>query len=413
MMVYLILFYIFFPAVILFLTQKFSVMNKIGAVLIAYFFGLIIGNSGLIISEERKANISEEHLKEVIDKIKTEETLNSDELYKYTIYQIQDKFSSISVLLAIPLLLFSADVKRWFKVAGKTMLSGLLVTIAVLITVVSGYFIFMQDVENGNQVSALLTGIYTGGTPNGAAIKTALNINNDLFIITHTYDMLVCTIFILLALTVFQRFGLLFLPKYKTGTGNSEKENDELIAELENYDGILKRENFLHLLKAVGISLLIVIVGVIISMIVPKDFSTVVAILSITSLGIGLALIPKINKIPKTFHVGMYFILIFSLVVASMGDLTSIGNISADIFLYVVFVVFGITILTFIFSAIFKIDVDTTIVTMTSLIFSPPFVPVVAAKLKNKEIIISGLTVGIIGYAIGNYLGILMAYVLK
>jgi len=158
---------------------------------------------------------------------------------------------------------------------------------------------------------------------------------------------------------------------------------------------------------------LIVIVGVIISMIVPKDFSTVVAILSITSLGIGLALIPKINKIPKTFHVGMYFILIFSLVVASMGDLTSIGNISADIFLYVVFVVFGITILTFIFSAIFKIDVDTTIVTMTSLIFSPPFVPVVAAKLKNKEIIISGLTVGIIGYAIGNYLGILMAYVLK
>ena len=50
---------------------------------------------------------------------------------------------------------------------------------------------------------------------------------------------------------------------------------------------------------------------------------------------------------------------------------------------------------------------------MTSLIFSPPFVPVVAAKLKNKEIIISGLTVGIIGYAVGNYLGILIAYALK
>ena len=96
-----------------------------------------------------------------------------------------------------------------------------------------------------------------------------------------------------------------------------------------------------------------------------------------------------------------------------MGDLTTISNISPDIFLYVVYVVFGITILNFIFSAIFRIDVDTTIITMTSLIFSPPFVPVVAAKLKNKEIIISGLTVGIIGYAVGNYLEILIAYALK
>ncbi|MCD6557195.1 MAG: DUF819 family protein, partial [Bacteroidales bacterium] len=90
-----------------------------------------------------------------------------------------------------------------------------------------------------------------------------------------------------------------------------------------------------------------------------------------------------------------------------------ITNISTEIFLYVLYVVFGITILNFIFSAIFRIDVDTAIITMTSLIFSPPFVPVVAAKLKNKEIILSGLTVGIIGYAVGNYLGIVIAYALK
>ena len=37
---------------------------------------------------------------------------------------------------------------------------------------------------------------------------------------------------------------------------------------------------------------------------------------------------------------------------------------------------------------------------------SPPFVPVIAAALKNKEIVVSGLIIGIIGYAIGNYLGV-------
>jgi uncharacterized membrane protein len=63
-------------------------------------------------------------------------------------------------------------------------------------------------------------------------------------------------------------------------------------------------------------------------------------------------------------------------------------------------------------SRILKIDADTTIITSTAMIFSPPFVPVVAGALKNKEIIISGITVGLIGYALGNYLGITISLVL-
>jgi uncharacterized membrane protein len=42
-----------------------------------------------------------------------------------------------------------------------------------------------------------------------------------------------------------------------------------------------------------------------------------------------------------------------------------------------------------------------------------PFVPAVAGALKNKQVIISGLTVGVLGFAIGNYLGILLAWWLE
>ncbi len=379
-MVVIILFYLFFPAVILYLTHKFTVLNKIGSVLIAYFFGLVIGNSGLM-----PDNVSE----------------------------IQKNFSEISVLLALPLLLFSANIKAWLNVAGKTMLSGLLVVIAVVITVVSGYFFFVKDIPEGWKIAGLLTGVYTGGTPNMAAIKTALEVKPAVFIITHTYDMLVCTVFLIMAMSIFQKIGLMFLPAFKTNANiNAEKEVKKA-EEMESYTDILNKENRLPLLKSFGLSLLILGIGGGLSMLVPKDYSAVVAILTITTLGIALSLIPAINKIPKTFHLGMYFILIFSLVVATMGDLTTITNISEEIFFYVLYVVFGITVLNFIFSAIFRIDADTAIITMTSLIFSPPFVPVVASKLNNKEIIISGLTVGIIGYALGNYLGVIIAYALK
>jgi uncharacterized membrane protein len=62
---------------------------------------------------------------------------------------------------------------------------------------------------------------------------------------------------------------------------------------------------------------------------------------------------------------------------------------------------------------LFKVDSDTMIVTSTALICSPPFVPVIAGAIRNRQVIISGLTVGILGYAIGNYLGYLVAQFLR
>jgi uncharacterized membrane protein len=64
-------------------------------------------------------------------------------------------------------------------------------------------------------------------------------------------------------------------------------------------------------------------------------------------------------------------------------------------------------------SRLFKVDADTTIIAITALTYSPPFVPAVAGALKNKEIIISGLTIGILGYAFGTYMGIFIATILK
>jgi len=124
-------------------------------------------------------------------------------------------------------------------------------------------------------------------------------------------------------------------------------------------------------------------------------------------------LFPAINKIKKTFQLGMYLILIFCVVVASMINLDNLLATSWAMVVYIVVGIFGTLLLHILLSAIFKIDTDTVIITSTALICSPPFVPVVAAGIKNKEIIISGLTVGIIGYAIGNYLGIATAFLLK
>ena len=52
-----------------------------------------------------------------------------------------------------------------------------------------------------------------------------------------------------------------------------------------------------------------------------------VTVLLITTMGILASFDPMVNRIQKTFQLGMYLVLIFSLTVASMADLSTMFGI--------------------------------------------------------------------------------------
>jgi uncharacterized membrane protein len=104
--------------------------------------------------------------------------------------------------------------------------------------------------------------------------------------------------------------------------------------------------------------------------------------------------------------------------VASKADLIALFDVEniqlmVHLLLYIALVIVGSLILHALLSWIFRINVDDYIITSTALSNSPPFVPVVAAAIRNKEVVIPGMIIGVIGYAIGNYLGVAIAYLLK
>ncbi|WP_346855036.1 DUF819 family protein [uncultured Draconibacterium sp.] len=376
----LIILFIITPLIVIYLEGRFSILKKIGAVLICYGVGLIIGNMDIL--------------------------PEGAETY-------QNLLTEITIPLSLPLILFSVDVKAWIKMARSAFMAFLTGLVSVLIVIIAGYFIFYGSIENIWQVSGMLVGVYTGGTPNMAAMKTALDVSQELYIMTHTYDMTLGAIYLVFILSVGQKVFLWFLPAYKPLKIQNSTDQINTEEEFESYDGMLKKQTLLPLLVALGLSVAILGVSYAISLLVPKEYSTAVIILLITSFGIGLSFVPKIKAIKKTFQLGMYLILIFSLTVASMADISKLSDISFSLFYYVALAVYGSHIIHIILARIFKIDADTVIISTSALICSPPFVPVVAGALKNKEIILTGLVVGIAGYAIGNYLGVLIAYLLK
>lgn len=393
-------------------------MQKVGAIMIAYVIGLIMGNTGLL-PEASQAMIELTTNKEI--------TLNKDLVYElfaagsltatdvryFEIYKLQDLLTTISIAFALPLLLFSLNVRGWFRVAGKTFLSLLLGLISVIIPIFIGFFIFKDSVAESWKVAGMMTGVYSGGTPNLAAIQKALDVNNLTYILTHTYDLVVGAVFLVFVMSIGQKVLLKFLPAYKpSGVVHKGSTYDLASVKAKSFMDIMRKKYFLPNLIAIGLAMIIIVISAGLAELFPKEHQMLVVILGITTFSIVASLFKKINRIEKTFDYGMYFILVFSLVVASMADLRNLSMSHIDIFYWVILVYVGSLVIHVALAAIFKIDADNVIIVSTALTCSPPFVPVVAGALKNKEIIISGLTVGIIGYAIGNYLGVIIAQIL-
>jgi len=291
----------------------------------------------------------------------------------------------------------------------------ILALVSVVAIVSSGYFIFKNMVPEAWKVAGMLVGVYTGGTPNLVSLKVALGVDPNLFVMTSTYDMIVGAITIIFFITAGPKIFRAILPPFRHN-GDSEI-TDSMINEAESFEdfsGMFQKERIGPLLKALGLALLIFVVSYCISLLLPKISQMVVVILSITTLAVISSLISWINRIEKTFQLGMYFILVFSLAVASMADLGVIFSIGfLGLFGYISYAYFGTLILHIILSKIFRINADDFLITTTAFVFSPPFVPVVAGALKNKDVIITGITVGIIGYIIGNYLGVGLGFFLK
>lgn len=415
----LVLFYFLTPALLIYLAHISKAINKIGAVVMAYAVGLIIGNIGIFpkASVAYHALLAGNTAIPHADLIRyfAEGKITESDLRLNHIGSVQDIIMSIAIPVALPLLLFSLDIRRWIKFAKEALLSLILGVASLLIVIIAGFFLFKDHIAESWKIAGMLSGVYTGGTPNMAAISSALEVSPNTFVLTNTYDMVLGSVCLLFMLTGAQKTFNLILPHFNDS--HEKFRLKKVISEnegVDNYLGMMTKRGINQLLKALALSLLILAVSFGISLLFPKSSQTVIIILAITTLGLALGTIKAVSSIEKTFQLGMYFIIVFCLVVSSMADLRSMFQIDfLHLFLFVAFAVFGSMIVHVFLSWIFKVDSDTTIVTITALTFSPPFVPVVAAALKNKDVIITGITAGILGYAFGNYLGVGLAYFLK
>jgi len=193
---------------------------------------------------------------------------------------------------------------------------------------------------------------------------------------------------------------------------NTDKEQDTTLRDLENYDGMFTKKVFPKTMLGFLLSLGFLIVGAGLSLLITGKLNELVVILTITTLAIIASFNTKIRNLPRTFELGMFFILIFSVIVASMFDISTFNSSAISIFLFVLCITLSAITIHCILCRIFKVPGDLFSVGFVALLCSPPFIPPVVSAMGNRKVLISGITIGLAGYAVGNYLGVGLAYLL-
>jgi len=418
----LVIFYLFFPVAIIWLCKKWTLLQKIGTIGVAYLFGLFIGSSGIFpegsssykLALAGRTSIPSKEISMLIENGK----VDSEDEYVNQIATVQEMVPSIAVIIAFPLLLFSLNIRSWLRVAGRGFFSIILGLIAGLVVVVAGFFIWKDSFPESWKLAGMFEGMYTGGTPNFIAIQVALRVDPNLFIIATTYDIVVGAVLVLFFISIAPPIFRFILPFKAKAEKVINVDISKEASNPEDFSGMAAKGKILPLIKALGLSIVIVAIsggiGFASKYIIPGLNFNAVVILSVTVLGIIASMIKKINGIEKSFQLGMYLILVFALTVSSMADLERMVKIEMlDLILFISWCYFGSLILHLILARIFRIDADNFLITSTALIFSPPFVPLVAKSLRNKEVIVTGITGGIIGLMLGNLIGIPLAYFLQ
>ena len=381
----LLIFYFTAPAGILFICRKTKVFNKIGPVLTLYLLGVLVANIGIFPTE----------------------AVAHDKLMKF-----QNSISEVLVPLALPMMLFGCNFKRFSL--GKSMGAFALGVLSVVAFVLVGYFVFQNQLGNeGAIMGATLTGQYLGGAANLAAIKQMLGLSTENFVVLSTCNLIVSFFYLMFLMGGGVKLARIIVG----GRGNKEQNvNLEEYTEENPYRDFGKKKSLIQLGKILLASVIVMGISVYIGTLCGggDGISMIALILSITTLSLLLTNWKEVSSWDKSYDAGMYLIYVFCLVMATMADLSTINwSQSFYILIFQAVIIFGSLALIVLLAKLFRIDADTAVITSNTLINSPICVPMIAATMKNKDVIVTGITNGLAGYAVGNYIGYLMFNLLE
>lgn len=320
-----------------------------------------------------------------------------------------------SMLLGLPLLLLAIRIKESLRFARKMLFSFALCCLAgVLCTTAVGWYLSGQ-LTDAWKIAGMLTGLYTGGTPNVNAIGLALDAPPSYLVLIQAADVLLGGAYLLGLISFLPALFSRFFPASPVEVGPPiplPKPSSVQVSTTTSIqaDQMLWWPILRYILLATGITgsslgLCYLLTG-------GLQNATLI-ILLISTLGLLASSLKVLKQWGNSYPIGEYFILIFCVALGLLADFRQLASEGMDLLYFSALALASTTLLHLLLCYWFKVDRDTVILSSVAAFYGPVFVVQVATAIQNKALMAAGLAVSLLGFGIGNYLGIGVAYVVQ
>ncbi len=304
------------------------------------------------------------------------------------------------VPIAIPLLLFQADLKRIVQESGPTLLAFVIGSAAV----VAGTFIGVSLLDLGPdeaELAGIFTGTYIGGSLNFAAVAQVSGMQDgSMLAAAVAADNVLTNLHFLLIILLpgFAWMARIYPTNHMEGAELSATEYRVSVHRIADLDiaGLLAALALAFVLAALGKSL--------------AEFATVpqFAILVTTALTLMVATFAprQIGKLSGHTEAGNVLMFIFLASIGATADVWQLIEIGPVLFVFAAIIIIVHLFILFGLGKVLKLDLAELAMASAVCIGGPASAAALASAKGWRDLLIPGVLAGSFGYAIGSFIGV-------
>lgn len=311
-----------------------------------------------------------------------------------------DFVGAYMVSLAIPLLLFKADIRKIFRESGKVIITFAIASAATVIGAVVGFFVLDLG-EIGPKVAGVYTGGWVGGAVNFLAVSQVVEMTDSEFTLSISASSVV-SILALMTLVALPAIRLVtrFIPTSFVDTMPAHEK--DALKETQRAKIYLR-----HLSGALALSFGICAAAAAVADLIGRPHFTILFVTALTLIVANL--FPKIcDALEGEFELGMIFMYLFFAMVGSSTNATAFLGPAMILFVYGMLIITVHLVVVLIVAKLIKVDLAEAIVASGAALVGPAPTAAIAISQGWRSLITPGIMCGIFGYAIGTFVGVLV-----
>ena len=324
---------------------------------------------------------------------------------------VYDQVWDIVVPLAIPMLLFTCDLKQIWKESGRLLIIFLISSVGTILGALVGYAFLGKLIPVLNHIAGMMVGSYIGGGVNFVAVASAFDIPKELISAATVADNLLMVFYFLILLMI---PSMAFFKKYfKSAYSNEELEDSKQY-----------HSKTVVTLQDIAFVFSIAVVIVTLSFSLSKGIATlgqnsVIQFVSnkyliLTTLTVAASTIFSsfFKKIHGANEIGTFLIYLFFVVIGIPASIEAIIEKSPLLLVFCAIMVFVNMFVTFLGAKVFGFTIEEAILASNANIGGPTTAAAMAVSKGWHRFVAPTMLVGTLGYILGTYIGILVGNLL-